>query len=515
MIFPLRPYQQRAEEDVRELFRRGKRRPLIVMPCGAGKTVTFCSIVRQSVNKGKRVLVLSASKEIIDQTSRKLDAYDVPHGVMMGDHWRRFPELPVQVGSVQTLMRRDVPEADLIVIDEAHHARASTYEAILAKLPKARVIGCTATPWRSDGRGLGELFDSEVVGATTAQLMDQGYLCRYGGYSFEIPDVSRVALKGPDYAPGALELAVNQARIVKGVVTEWVKHAGGVRTICFAAGIAHSRRIVEEFKAAGVAAEHLDGTTPKLEREAILARLAAGTTRVLSNMSVLTEGWDCPSAQCCILARPTKSLVLYLQMVGRVLRPDKASGKDRALIFDHAGLLMSLGLPEEERDLSLEADVQADERPPGIAQCPPPCGRVYPITLAVCPECGRPNTKPASDAAEAEARDVREVEARMVALDEVRSIRAMSLQTKAAELKRLLAFAKARGFHWRWAIHRFKATFGHEPFPMIPRSLLDSTATPTHPPFDLKRLRRAEAVLKAQGVELSLSGSITLTTRSA
>lgn len=460
----------------------------------SGKTVTAAELVRSAVAKGSRVLVVAHLKEIIDQTSAKLDAYAVPHGVIQASHWRRFPDLPVQIASVQTLVRREFPPAELLVIDEAHHARAGTYGKIIEAYPKAPLIGLTATPWRGDGKGLGELFDAMVVAATPAQLIEQGHLVRFGGFSFELPDLSGVRQKGSDYDEIQLEMACNKARIVGGIVDEWLAHAGGVRTICFAVGVAHSLSIVERFRQAGVAAEHLDADTPKPEREAILARLAAGTTRVLSNVGILTEGWDCPSAACCILARPTKSLVLYLQMVGRVLRPHPESGKDRALLFDHAGAMLEHGLPDEPRDYSLEADVARGKRDQahGVVQCPPPCGRVYPATDPCCPECGALNARQRRPG-DAE-REVEEVQAqRKLAIDEIRSIRNVSVRTQAAEYKRLLKLAEAKGYKTGWAAHKFKATFGDWPR-RIPPEVMADVVPATRPVVDLRLLRALQAL---------------------
>jgi superfamily II DNA or RNA helicase len=507
--YSLRPYQVRLRDGVREAFRQGYRRVLIVCPTGGGKTVTVADIVRSAVSKGRRVLVVGHTKEIIEQTSAKLDAYDVPHGVVMGSHWRNFPDLPVQVATVQTLVRRELAQPpSLIFIDEAHHARANTYGKVLDAYPDAPVIGATATPWRTDGKGLGEIFDHEVVSISMADLMAQGFLVRYSGFSFDHPSLVGVKTRGNDYEQSSLEMACNQTRIVGGIVDQWKLHARGLRTILFAAGVAHSKRCVEAFRSAGVSAEHLDGETPKLEREAILARVAAGTTRVLSNVNVLTEGWDCPSAACCILACPTKSLVRYLQQVGRVLRT--TPGKDLALIHDHAGLLLRFGLPEEDRDLSLQADIETNLKPPSIVQCPPPCGRIYLRSLAVCPECGRPAPAPAAGSEPSE-REIEEIlNARKIAIAEIQQIRASSLKTKASEYKRLLEVARVKGYHPRWAMHRFKATFGHDPFPTISRELLDSVVTPTHPTFDLRRLRRAEETLRVQGLEVSIGGQVVM-----
>src|SRR3990172_812358 len=199
----LRPYQSEAIAALRDMLRRGLRRVILVSPTGSGKTVMACALMQSAVARGNRVLVLAHRKELIDQCSEKLDRFGVPHGVQMAEHPRWRPQDPVQVASVATLIRRLTgprrPEAELIVVDECHHARAETYQKILDSYPGAPVIGLTATPWRSDGKGLGELFQDRVVAATVAQLTASGDLVPSAGFSYEIPDLAQVRTTGGDY----------------------------------------------------------------------------------------------------------------------------------------------------------------------------------------------------------------------------------------------------------------------------------------------------------------------------
>jgi hypothetical protein len=219
--------------------------------------------------------------------------------------------------------------------------------------PGAVVIGLTATPWRSDRLGLSDIFEDSVLAATPAQLMEQGALVRYDSFAYDSPDLDDVRTTGGDYNLGDLELACNTSVLVGSIVTEWLEHAKGRRTIVFPVSCEHSKTLVEEFRSFGVAAAHVEAGTPKLERERILRGLDTGEHTVVSSVGVLTEGFDSPRAEVCVLARPTKSLSLFLQMCGRVLRP--AEGKTRALIHDHSGNFLRHGAIEDERDYALTA----------------------------------------------------------------------------------------------------------------------------------------------------------------
>jgi DNA repair protein RadD len=501
----LRPYQSAAIESLRAQLRSGKRRVLLVLPTGAGKTCVASSIIQGAVERGSQLLFLAHRRELIDQTSRKLDDLDVPHGVIMADHPRTRPYLPVQVASVQTLARRltlsesnpDRPavQPDLVFVDEAHHARAHSYQFVLDSFPKAVCIGLTATPWRTDGRGLGELFEEVVVGATVRELTELGFLVPARGFTYEIPDLSAVRTSAGDY--NLLQLDEAMSRVVLGgdLVREWQEHAAGKRTVIFAVNVRHSKLLVGQFVAAGVPAEHVDDSTPAAKREAILRRIASGETLVVSNVGILTEGWDLPACEVAILARPTKSVALALQMMGRVLRPwcfDCADApsetcrnahrvKDHARLHDHAGVILEHGLPEQERDVSLATDRPKTAMP--LRRCPE-CFLMVPLSEPVCPECGfefERNRNQHEREVQATDGEKIDLDAMRAELDAVRSERArLGLPTvdsprelvrvvratpeeKAAEYLRLQCVAEQRGLKPGWVAHRYRETFGAWP----------------------------------------------------
>jgi DNA repair protein RadD len=358
----LRPYQEATVESLRQLVREGKRRLLCISPTGSGKTVTFCHVVQSAVGRGSRALIIAHRRELVGQASQKLNAFGVPHGIIQAG----FPmslHRPVQVASIQSLLARPgvLNRVDLVVIDECHHVTASNgYSKVLERYPNALVLGVTATPWRLDGHGLADIFDSHVVSTTPRELRDQGYLVPVGGWEYEGIDTSEARVKGGDFVPGDLTASATSRRVVGDIVAEWVAHAAGKRTVLFAVSIEQSRIMSAEFRKLGVPAEHVDGEMPTSERAAVLARLRSGETLVVSNCNVLTEGFDLPDLEVCILARPTLSTSLYLQMVGRVLRP--AAGKAMARIHDHAGCLAAHGHPYAERDYNPSCSARANRK---------------------------------------------------------------------------------------------------------------------------------------------------------
>jgi DNA repair protein RadD len=379
----LRPYQVEIIDKVRVAIAGGHRRVLMVLPTGGGKMVLSAAIIGSAVGKGKRALFLAHRRELIQQSSQKLYAVGVDHGIIQAGFPIR-PDAPVQVASVQTLYARavrsstmDMPDADVVICDEAHHGRARSYQRIFERFPDAVVVGMTATPCRGDGRGLGSIFDVIVEGPSVADLVRDGYLVASRVYAPSIPDLDGVKVERGDYVEKQLEAKVNTDALVGDVILHWFKLADRRPTVVFAVGVAHSVHLRDEFRKAGVSAEHIDGNTPVEERDHILAQLAKGAVEVVCNCAVLTEGWDSPQVSCIVLARPTKSVGLYRQMVGRVLRP--APGKLNCTVLDHAGAVFEHGFVDEPIEWTLKEDERArnprqearkERRVPKLVACP-------------------------------------------------------------------------------------------------------------------------------------------------
>jgi superfamily II DNA or RNA helicase len=440
-----------------------------VAPTGAGKTIVGSHIVSAKARTLRPVLVLAHRREIITQTSRKLFAAGISHGVIQAGFRPRPLEL-AQIASIQTLWTRamhresmNLPPADLLWIDEAHHCPAATYLNIIDAYPSAVLLGTTATPCRGDGRGLGGIFETLIECPQVADLIEQKYLVRTRVYAPVDPDLRGVRTVAGDYVESQLAERMDQDHLIGDIVTHWHKFGERRRTVCFAVSVEHSVHIRDEFVKSGVRAEHIDGSTPKAERDASLERLASGDIEVVTNCMVLTEGWDMPECGCLILARPTKKMGLYRQMVGRVLRP--AAGKPDAIVLDHSGATYRHGFVEDPVDWTLDPDKRATSakhtaRIDGghasrLLECKV-CGAVR-VAGEPCFYCGyMPQPR-------ARAADVADGELGLVD----RSRRAKPHIYDPAERERwnamLIQIGIERGYKPGWAAHKYKEKFGAFP----------------------------------------------------
>ena len=420
--FKLRDYQNDLIQQTFKAWSSGQRRTLLQLPTGGGKTVIFSAIAKTLLQQGERVLVLAHRKEIITQAHSKLEAIS---GLKAGLLKAGMPcnlKHPIQVASIQTIRRRkEVPEASLVICDEAHHATAASYANIFERYPNAYILGVTATPSRTDGKPLDEHFDELISGPSVSWLIKHGYLCPFKLYTAaKLIDTRGIGLCAGDFNLSALSDAINTNQINGDVVATWKKFAEGKRTVVFAVDVEHSQNLALAFRKAGVAAEHLDGSFPDRERDAVLQRFRSGETGVLVNCALISEGFDVPGIEVIQCVRPTRSLIFWLQTLGRALRP--APGKDYALIIDQTENWKYHGLPDSERCWSLSRNVEFQL--PTLINCSD-CGHVYQPTeeenstpkftlsqererrlyyIATCPECGheeilRTVTLPISEAA--------------------------------------------------------------------------------------------------------------------
>lgn len=368
----LRDYQRRAIDDLRRSYASGHRAPCLVMPTGAGKTQVASEVIRSAVARGRRVLFLAHRDELIAQSVAKLeiagltDLRIINRGESLGD-----PLAPVSVASVQTLSRwtgERMPKADFVVFDECHHIAAKTWRGIANEYVGAHLLGMTATPQRADGSPLGDVFDDLVIGSTVAELTALGHLVPCSVWS----------------PPADVEIA--SGNLALSPVEAYRRHCTDERAVVFCATVEHADQCAAEMSAAGILCETVHGQLRPDVRKDRLERLASGALRAVTNVHVLTEGWDLPAVSVCILARRPQHAGTYLQMVGRVLRP--APGKSQAMILDLGGTSNLHGPPEMERHYTLDGSGIEKVKRDLIRQCPS-CGAVFlwKAGIADCPTC--------------------------------------------------------------------------------------------------------------------------------
>lgn len=450
MQLTLRPYQSQAVADLRAAFRSGARAPLLVAPTGSGKTVMFSAITQGAVARGRRVLILVHRRELIRQASAKLAIAGVDHGIIAAGF--DLSSSPVQVASVQTLARRlerQTWQPDLIVIDEAHHAVAGTWSRVVGHWPEAYRLGVTATPVRRDGRGLGAMFDQLVLGPSVAKLIEEQHLSSFRIYAPALAcGIDSLPTRSGDFDSAAAAEALDRPSITGDAIAHYQRHAAALSAIAFCCTAAHAEHVASQFRAAGISAQTILGTTPVDEREQMIADLGSGSLRVLVSVDVISEGTDVPSVGAAILLRPTQSEGLYLQQVGRVLRP--APGKPHALILDHIGNVHRHGFPDDHRAWTLD---DARKRGRGSNGAPAPSVRTCQQCYAafkpqpICPMCGA--------VAQPSAREIKQRQGELQELThqaiERARIRDRRQQGKARTLPELMAIAKQRGYSPAWA----------------------------------------------------------------
>lgn len=465
----LRPYQKQVIQDCRQSFADGVRRILLVAPTGAGKTVLASSLIEGALGKDRRALFLVHRRELLNQAARKLYDVGLDCGVIAAGFEPR-PGERVQLASISTLhsramrtRRMDLPEADLVVVDEAHHATAKSWSDIVAAYPQAAIIGLTATPCRADGRGLGDIFQKLVCCPDVAELVKLGHLVGTRVYAPPPPDLSDVAVQAGDYNVQQLGKKMNQDGLVGDVVTHWLKYAGGVPTLVYAVDVAHSMHLRDEFCRAGVNAGHIDGTTPADERDSTLDQLRRGVLDVVCNCQVLTEGFDAPDVGCIVLARPTKSFGLYRQIVGRGLRP--AKGKHTCLVLDHSGGTLEHGFVDEPVDWEINAKKRAQR--PAMSRRTANAVR----KLVDCPECGvtRWQGRPCSSCGwrpHGYGEGQPFMDGDLVELDKNGNVRKhVKIEQTVPEhfYRQLLWLVREGGYNPGWAAHKYREKFGNWP----------------------------------------------------
>jgi superfamily II DNA or RNA helicase len=324
---------------------------LFQMPTGTGKTTVFSEIVRLAQKKNKNVLLVVHRTELVEQIKDRLASFEVEAGIITAGV-KPNPNKAIQVATIQTLSRREYPKADIVIIDECHHSKAVTYKTLWDIYPNARFLGVTATPVRLNGEGFADLFDILIPLGKLSYFIKEGFLAPIKHRVCGIPNLENVKQVRRDYDLQMLKNVMLDNSLMADLIQSYIKYANGKKAIVFAVDIEHSKSIVERYLEAGINAVHIDANTPKQERKEKLEQFKKGIVKVLSNVDIVSEGFDVPDCEAVQLARPTKSLVLYLQQVGRCMRP--APGKEFGIVLDNAGLWLEHGISYIDRDWSLE-----------------------------------------------------------------------------------------------------------------------------------------------------------------
>lgn len=459
-MITLRPYQSDLLQATRDAMRR-HRSVLMHLPTGGGKTALAATMLGNARAKGLRGWFIAHRDFLLTQTAATFDKVGIPFGFIAAGRPRHDLEA-IQICAVATLGRRlaRLTPPHLIIWDEAHHCAARTYDTIYNWAPNARHVGLTATPCRLDGKGLRKYFGEIVPGPTTGELIEQGWLAPYKAFAPSSPDLRGVHTRAGDYARDELATLMNSSEIVGDMVGHYQRLANGMRAVYYAVSIKHSEHIAAMFNAAGIPARHLDAESPTDERIAAAKAFAAGDLRVLTNVDLFGEGYDLSaqagadvSVEAVGLARPTQSLALHLQQMGRSLR--LAPGKEHAIILDHAGNLERHGFPDDDREWTLEG---APKKPAGkgvAARMCKSCFAMLRLSQKVCPHCGA--------VAEAQAREVDEIDGE---LEEVKPRpRVIDLdRARAGSYEALLRIERERGYKPGWARHVWDAKQRREQF---------------------------------------------------
>lgn len=435
----LRPYQTQAMDDLRRQYASGHVSPVLVANCGWGKSCTAAEIAKLSTAKGNRVLVLAHRIELVEQLQETFNG------------WGVSPDR-CDIMMVQSATRRldRLPEYDFIICDEAHHSVCKTYQRIFQRYPHAKRLLLTATPRRTNGQGLADVADCIVQSVSVDWLIEHHYLAPFEYYApATLVDTDKLRIKNGDYEQSDTVAQLDKPKIYGDVIRQYQKYADGKQTIVFTSSVEHSKRVCEAFRAAGISAYHLDGKTPRNERKAIMDGFRRGDIKIITNYEIISEGVSVDGCECCILLRPTQSLILFLQSSQRCMR--YAPGKT-AIILDMVGNYQRHGLPNEEHEWSLDGTAQRgrqkQENTVHARTCEY-CFRTYAGSGRVCPYCQHDNGKTRQ---EIEADERAELERVQAAECKERRREVGRAQTR-EELEKI---AKERGYKPGWVWRRMQ-----------------------------------------------------------
>lgn len=443
MTLQLRDYQLEMLDRARDEIRAGHRAVLVQAPTGSGKTALASTMIGNAIERKHRVWFVVHRRELLRQSVDALVNYGLPRPGVVAGQAPMDIVAPIQVCSVMTLARRldRLPPPTMIVWDEAHHLAAGTWKKVFQRHRKVLHVGLTATPTRLDGRGLSGFFTALVDGPSPSWLIENGWLSPFRYFSVPSFTVDPAAVRsaGSDFNREDLVEQLSGSTITGDAVSHYLKYAAGRRAIAFEVLVERSQKLAARFREAGVPAAHVDADTPANERDRAMAELKAGKLKVLCNVDLFGEGVDVPTVEAVILCRPTQSLTLYLQQVGRGLRP--APGKDCCIILDHVGNIDRHGSPDSDREWSLHGKEQGKRKESdggGVRQCRE-CLAMSPASMEKCLYCGEPFVKA--------ARIINEEEGQLTEIDVARMRKvAKREQAMAQDLDALINLGRMRGY---------------------------------------------------------------------
>jgi len=447
----LRPHQISAIDMLRASLGKGFRRVVVQMPTGAGKTVTAARIIERALAKGNRVIFTAPAVNLIDQTVTAFEAEGIRDiGVMQANHPRTDRHAKVQVASVQTLARRDIPQAAMVIVDECH-IRADVIDQMMDERPDVFFVGLSATPW---AKGMGRRWQDLVIPVTIGGLINAGYLSEFRVLAPDVPDLSGVQVKGGEYVEAGLMKVMGDHKILGNVVENWLANGDNRPTLAFGINRAHADQMYHEFRMHGVSSAYVDGNTDVIERGIIARKFRSGEVAVICSVRTMTTGVDLPIS-CIIDAAPTKSEILHVQKIGRGLRVNP--GTETLTVFDHAGNTTRLGLVTEIglEKLDCTAKGAKQERKAKAERLPTPCVKCGVLFTGRLCVCGHERVPPRMEHAEG-------------SLVEVKAGQAATRETKQAWWSALIATAQHRRRSMGWASHAYRERFG-----VWPRGLED------------------------------------------
>lgn len=454
-----RPHQVRALEMLRASVVAGAKRPLVQMPTGAGKTHLAAMIIKgaRAKNPAVRVAFIVDAISLIDQTVEAFYTEGLDNiAVIQADHPMQDWSKSIQVASVQTLAKRGMPQVDLVIVDEAHDQN-EWLKSIMAsgEWANVRFIGLSATPW---SKGLGHVYDDLIIPVSMQELIDQGYLCPFRVYAAAHPDLTGVKVQRGDYVDGQLSEAMQAGNLVADIVSTWYKLGEGRPTVAFCVDRAHAKKVQLRFQEAGVGCGYIDAYTDRAERRRIRAQLDAGEISVVANVGCLIKGVDW-ALGCIILARPTKSEIRFVQMVGRGLRVNE--GMDDCVILDHADNTLRLGFVTDIHHPRLckavKGERKAQETRAALPKECPACTYLKPPKTHECPVCG---FKPEKRS------EIKEEAGELVEV--TRGKIKAGMDEKQSWLSQLNVIAKEKGYKRGWVANTYRKKFG-----VWPRGLND------------------------------------------